>query len=243
MSRPWSLSCSNSERGSISLAPSIKTRSYGARGRKPCASVPVTTSTLPASIAFRFSLAAAARTASSSSAMTEPASSCEERGRIPGCAAYIEHVICCAHAGRLHHLCEHHRLEQAAPCAGSGSTQWNVTVEISESCVRSRHEALAGKLQHGGNDAQIGDITRAHLAVHHAAACGGEIGHEQGPDWNARASASHTQWGKASRYCRSGCPRISRYCFGLAAAPEDLMDCQGSVDTFVVGAVLLVTSL
>src|SRR5262249_14143234 len=40
-----------------------------------------------------------------------------------------------------------------------------------------RHEALARKLEHGRNDARIGHVAGADLAIHHHAARGGKVGH------------------------------------------------------------------
>ena len=43
--------------------------------------------------------------------------------------------------------------------------------------VGGGHEALARKLEHCGDDAQIGDVTGTDLAVHHHAARQGKVDH------------------------------------------------------------------
>jgi hypothetical protein len=57
----------------------------------------------------------------------------------------------------------------------------NVGVEISESCLAFGHEALARKLQHRGDDAQIAHVAGADLAIHHHAARRGKVDHSQDP--------------------------------------------------------------
>ena len=57
----------------------------------------------------------------------------------------------------------------------------NIGVEIGKIGVGCGHETLARKLEHGRDDAQIGDVAGADLAVHHHAACQGEVDHRRDP--------------------------------------------------------------
>ena len=76
----------------------------------------------------------------------------------------------------------------------------DVEIEIGQRRVALRHEALARHVQHGRDDALIGDVAGADLAVDHHAARGGKIEHRRIPESGADDAISI---GKAGDNCKA----------------------------------------
>ena len=85
----------------------------------------------------------------------------------------IEHAVSLAHLRGLDHPGQHHRLEQVTRRFENA----HIEIEIGKSLLLCAHEELARKLQHGADDAWMGDVVGANLAIHHHAACHGKVGH------------------------------------------------------------------
>src|SRR5258708_1393707 len=82
----------------------------------------------------------------------------QERGRIAGRTADVEHAVFRFHRRGLDQFCQHHGLEQMTHLlAGGRPYRGNVGVEISKIGVGFGHEALARKLEHCCDNALIGD--------------------------------------------------------------------------------------
>ena len=77
----------------------------------------------------------------------------------------------------LDQLGEHHRLEQAARGAARAFRRRQVLIEIGQRGLALGNKALARQLAHRRQQAQIGDVGGADLAVDHHPARGGKVDH------------------------------------------------------------------
>jgi hypothetical protein len=92
-------------------------------------------------------------------------------GAVAGGAADVEHAVRGRDVGGLDELSQiarpHHPARRAA---GRFGGERNVEIRVGEIGLPRRHEALARQLQHGGEDAQVGHVGGADLAVDHPVA-------------------------------------------------------------------------
>ena len=86
-------------------------------------------------------------------------------------------MIAIAHLRRVDHLRNDHGLEQAPSSSSRTRREGNIAVEVGEIRLLRREEAFAHKVEHGCNDARVGHIAGANLAVDHHATRRGKVGH------------------------------------------------------------------
>ena len=103
---------------------------------------------------------------------------CQQGRRVAGGAAHIQHRAVRLDLGQLHHLGKRARRQQRAGRPGSARPS---SPAAPRPCRRShacrRRERLARHLQHGPDDAPVGDVAGAHLAVDHIDALLRGVGH------------------------------------------------------------------